>query len=84
MHSHPKWQTHKTPQYRQIHLEIRLDGTQINGENNTSQRHSVIKQEKKWVIIAVELKALVSYFNRCTPEYQFIFVPSKRISKVVV
>ena len=28
-------------------LEFRLDGTKINGENNTLQRHIVIRQEKK-------------------------------------
>ena len=31
-------------------LEFRLDGTKINGENNTKQRHIVIKQEEKGVI----------------------------------
>ena len=31
-------------------LEFRLDRTKINGENNTQQRHIVIKQEEKGVI----------------------------------
>ena len=31
-------------------LEFRVDGTKINGENNTQQRHIVIKQEEKGVI----------------------------------
>ena len=31
-------------------LEFRLQGTKINGENNTKQRHIVIKQEEKGVI----------------------------------
>ena len=31
-------------------LEFRLDGTKINGENNTEQHRTVIKQEEKGVI----------------------------------
>ena len=31
-------------------LESRLDETKINGENNTQQRHIVIKQEEQGVI----------------------------------
>ena len=51
-------------------LEFRLDGTKINGENNTEQCHIVIKQEEKgYITLAVKLKTLVSYFIRCTPGY---------------
>ena len=49
-------------------LEFRLDGTQINVENNTEQRHILIEQEDKGgnITPAVKLKTLISYFIRWT------------------
>ena len=43
--SRPLWKLHPVIAY--VLLEFRLQGTQIDVENNTSQRHIVIKQEKR-------------------------------------
>ena len=34
----------------EMFIEFRLDWTKLNGENNTLQRHIVIKQEEKGVL----------------------------------